>query len=284
MKKDISYGFIGAGNMAKTLIRGLLASDTPTPSIIASTATSTSCEQLVSTFAIDSSRDNNACLQADVIILAVKPQSLPDVLSNIDIPTLASKLIITVIAGIPCRYYQQHIGTSIHLIRSMPNMPAMIGLGMTALYATNCCGEERLLAERLMASVGKTLWLEDEAGIDYATAISGSGPAYFYQFMHHLAQAGQGLGLPYQTALQLVIQTGIGATQLAEQRQNGSDNCIASLLCQVTSKGGTTMEAMRSFAKNDFAATIEQAVNACYQRAMTLSKPSNQTQKSDEKP
>lgn len=269
-KPTTQYAFIGAGNMAKGIIAGMLDSGISADAIIASTRTLSSGAQLTAQFGIEAVQDNDLCLDAEVIILAVKPQILVDVLAQMNKELLAKKLIISVIAGIPCHVYYQHIASNIRLVRTMPNMPSMIGQGMTGLYAEHCSQADKNTAEQLMQCAGKTLWVDSEAGIDYVNAISGSGPAYVYGFIHHLAEAGERLGLSYADALQLALQTLIGSTNLAEQQHQGTPESIQSLIAQITSKGGTTFEAMQSFEKDQLGQVIDNAVQQCYRRAVEL--------------
>lgn len=269
-KPTTQYAFIGAGNMAKGIIAGMLDSGISADAIIASTRTLSSGAQLTAQFGIDAVQDNDLCLDAEVIILAVKPQILVDVLAQMNKELLAKKLIISVIAGIPCHVYYQHIASNIRLVRTMPNMPSMIGQGMTGLYAEHCSQADKNTAEQLMQCAGKTLWVDSEAGIDYVNAISGSGPAYVYGFIHYLAEAGERLGLSYADALQLALQTLIGSTNLAEQQHQGTPESIQNLIAQITSKGGTTFEAMQSFEKDQLGQVIDNAVQQCYRRAVEL--------------
>lgn len=269
-KPTTQYAFIGAGNMAKGIIAGMLDSGISADAIIASTRTLSSGAQLTAQFGIEAVQDNDLCLDAEVIILAVKPQILVDVLAQMNKELLAKKLIISVIAGIPCHVYYQHIASNIRLVRTMPNMPSMIGQGMTGLYAEHCSQADKNTAEQLMQCAGKTLWVDSEAGIDYVNAISGSGPAYVYGFIHYLAEAGERLGLSYADALQLALQTLIGSTNLAEQQHQGTPESIQNLIAQITSKGGTTFEAMQSFEKDQLGQVIDNAVQQCYRRAVEL--------------
>lgn len=269
-KPTTQYAFIGAGNMAKGIIAGMLDSGISADAIIASTRTLSSGTQLTAQFGIEAVQDNDLCLDAEVIILAVKPQILVDVLAQMNKELLAKKLIISVIAGIPCHVYYQHIASNIRLVRTMPNMPSMIGQGMTGLYAEHCSQADKNTAEQLMQCAGKTLWVDSEAGIDYVNAISGSGPAYVYGFIHYLAEAGERLGLSYADALQLALQTLIGSTNLAEQQHQGTPESIQNLIAQITSKGGTTFEAMQSFEKDQLGQVIDNAVQQCYRRAVEL--------------
>ena len=272
LKNKYQYSFIGAGNMAKGLIAGIITNGESPKDIITSTYSQASGRVLVSTLGVDNTQNNNKCLNADVIVLAVKPQKLKEVLAGIDTQKLAKSLIVSVISGIPCQFYFEHISKDIRLVRTMPNMPAKIGQGMTGLYAENCSDEDKNKANKLMAYVGKTLWVKNESGIDFVNAISGSGPAYVYTFIHHLAQAGKGLGLSYQEALTLALQTLLGSTALAEKENNGSPESMQNLIGQITSKGGTTFEAIKSFENDNFATIIDNAVKQCYEKAVELGK------------
>lgn len=271
-KNTYQYAFIGAGHMAKGIIGGMLAQGISPKDIITSTRTPESGVALTQQFAVTAVQDNDLCLDAEVIILAVKPQVLSEVLAAMDKQTLAEKLIISVIAGKPCQYYYQHIAAGIRLVRTMPNMPSMIGQGMTGLYAENCSSSDKDKAEYIMQCAGKTLWVQQESGIDYVNAISGSGPAYVYGFIHHLAKAGEKLGLSYTDALALSLQTVIGSAHLAEQQHDNTPESMQALIGQITSKGGTTFEAMQSFKKDQLAQIIDNAVQRCYQRAIELGK------------
>lgn len=266
------YAFIGAGNMAKGIIAGMIHSGIDPKNIITSTQTAKSGKQLIEAFGVVNTQNNNDCLDAKVVVLAVKPQILTTVLANIATEQLRDKLIISVIAGVPCKLYKNYVGENIRLVRTMPNMPSKIGYGMTGLYAENCTEVDQKIADELMRFTGKTLWVDNEQSIDYVNAISGSGPAYVYGFIHHLAQSGEKLGLPYEAALQLAIQTVIGAGHMAEKSQARSSSDMQDLIGQITSKGGTTFEAMQSFASDDFATVIDHAVSRCYERAVELGK------------
>lgn len=265
-----TYAFIGAGNMAKGIIGGMIAGGITPEKIITSTYSRASGERLIAEFGVQNTQNNNDCLVAEVVVLAVKPQILTQVLAGLDKQLLAEKLIISVIAGIPCHVYYQHIKPGLRLVRTMPNMPAKIGQGMTGMYAENCNENDKTTADILLQYTGKTLWVEQEVGIDYVNAISGSGPAYVYTFIHHLAEAGEQLGLSYQDALILTLQTLLGSTQLAIRENDGSAGSIKALIQQITSKGGTTFEAMQSFEKDGFDTVIKHAVECCYQRAVAL--------------
>ncbi len=272
MTQHYQYSFIGAGNMSKGIIAGMIAAGIDPKSILTSTKTAESGKKLVEAFGVNNTQNNNDCLNAEVIVLAVKPQILSDVLSQLAVENIQNQLIVSVIAGVPCKVYQQYLGKHIKIIRTMPNMPAKIGQGMTGMYAENCQQTDKEKANLLMQGTGKTLWLENESGIDYVNAISGSGPAYVYAFIHHLAQAGEQLGLSYGDALTLSLQTVIGSAKLAEIENDGTPESMQSLIGQITSKGGTTFEAMQSFEKDNYGKIIDNAVQKCYARAVELGK------------
>lgn len=270
MTTTYQYGFIGAGNMAKGIIDGMLSAGIDANQIIASTKTTASSQKLRDNLGIHTTQNNNDCLAANIIILAVKPQILTAVLEELDSTQLNHQIIVSVIAGVPCRVYLKHLGNHVKLVRTMPNMPARIGEGMTGLYAVNCEVNDKAAAEQLMRYSGQTMWVQSETGIDYITAISGSGPAYVYAFINYLAKSGEKLGLTYTDALKLSLQTVMGAAKLAKQQHNGTPESMQALIDQITSKGGTTFAAMKSFEKDDFALIIDHAVQQCYRRAVEL--------------
>ncbi|PID63486.1 MAG: pyrroline-5-carboxylate reductase [Gammaproteobacteria bacterium] len=266
------YAFIGAGNMSKGIMGGMIHAGIAPSSIITSTRTAESGQQLIAEFGVHNSQNNDDCLDADTVVLAVKPQILPEVLAELDSARLRDKLIVSVIAGVPCATYRRLIGENIRLVRTMPNMPAKIGRGMTGLYAENCSASDKQQAEQLMRYAGDVLWVESEAGINQVNAISGSGPAYVYAFIDHLASAGEKLGLSYQDALHLAVQTLLGSAALVEQSGARSHEDLQALIGQITSKGGTTHQAIQSFADDGFKQVVDNAVQRCHQRALELGK------------
>jgi pyrroline-5-carboxylate reductase len=202
----------------------------------------------------------------DVIVLAVKPQQLDSILPSIASRFGTTSTYLTIAAGKKIAYYQQYLGSDARIIRAMPNMPAVIEAGMTALFATpNITNKETIGA--LMDSVGSTAWLLSEEQMDAVTAISGSGPAYFFTFMAALVEAGVKQGLTAEAATHLVLQTAVGASILAAQ----SDIGLCDLAKQVTSKGGTTEAALNVFNHNDaLAKLVDDAVAAAIKRSREL--------------
>jgi pyrroline-5-carboxylate reductase len=209
-----------------------------------------------------------ASLSPDVIVLAVKPQQMDAIL-----PALAKRFgnkptYLSIAAGKKIAFYETALGNSASIARAMPNTPAMIGEGISALVGnTHLSYEGRTLVTQLLSAVGETLWLDDESLMDVVTAISGSGPAYFFTFMAALVEAGVENGLAPEIAEKLVKQTAIGASLLASQ----SDESLGNLTKKVTSKGGTTEAALEKFLENKaLDHLVTDAVVAAVQRAKTL--------------
>lgn len=241
--KDISIGFIGCGNMARSLIGGLIADGHPAARISAADPDAAQRER-IQRFDIELLGDNNEVIRgADVIVLAVKPQVLPAVV-RAAAPSLTQRkpLLISIAAGIRLATLRRCVGEDLPAVRVMPNTPSLIQAGASALFAgPDVTQEQRDLAEGIMRSVGLALWLDDEAQMDAVTAVSGSGPAYFFLVMEAIAGAGVKLGLAEDTARLLTLETALGAAKMAME----SESDPASLRQQVTSPGGTTEQALK---------------------------------------
>ena len=206
---------------------------------------------------------------ADLVVVAVKPQVVPAALAAIKDQLSAESALLSIAAGIPIASLQSHVGSEVGVIRCMPNTPAMIGLGASGLFAPAWVSDaHRALAETVTNAVGTTVWVASEALLDAVTAVSGSGPAYFFALIEAIAQAGTALGLDEETAMTLTLQTALGAAALAQQSSEG----VATLRQNVTSPGGTTEEALKSLNANQFDAVIAEAVRQCAARASTLGK------------
>jgi pyrroline-5-carboxylate reductase len=261
--------FIGGGNMASSLIGGLIA-DGWDPTCIKVADTSTQRLQLLAEkFAITTTGSNSeAADHADVIVLAVKPQIIKSVAQELaDIVSQQHPLVISIAAGIPAAALGKWLGKSTAIVRTMPNTPAMVQSGATALYANTCVSEEqRSIAESILRAVGVAIWIHDEAQMDAVTALSGSGPAYFFLFMEALQIAGQELGLAENTARLLVLQTAFGAAKMALE----SHEDAATLRHQVTSPGGTTEHAIHTFQEGGFQALVSKALLAAAERSREL--------------
>ena len=266
---DTTLTFIGGGNMASSLIGGLIA-DGWNPACIRVADTSTQrLAQLAEQFPITTTTSNSeAAAHADVLVLAVKPQVMKSVAQELaDIVSQQQTLVISIAAGIPAAALGNWLGKSTAIVRTMPNTPAMVQSGATALYANSCVSEDqRSIAEAILRAVGIAIWVEDEAQMDAVTALSGSGPAYFFLFMEALQMAGQELGLPENTARLLALQTAFGAAKMALE----SSEDAATLRRRVTSPGGTTEHAIRTFQEGKLEALVSKALLAAAERSREL--------------
>ena len=259
--------FIGAGNMAASLIGGLLAQGLPAGAIRASDRGAEQREKIAAEHGIDVVASNaEACRDADVIVLAVKPQVMKAVCQALQPNLQDGQLIVSIAAGITCASLQSWVGAR-PVVRCMPNTPALLRQGVSGLYATaEVSSEQRQQAEQLLSAVGTALWLEQEQQLDAVTAVSGSGPAYFFLLIEAMTAAGEKLGLPRETASQLTLQTALGAARMAV----ASDVDAAELRRRVTSPAGTTEAAIKSFQASGFEAIVEQALQAAATRSAEL--------------
>ena len=262
--------FIGAGNMASALIGGLIADGTAKDSIIASDPNTDQRSHLHDSYGI-CTVDNNAeaISDADVVVLAVKPQLLQQVCNDLSSHLIDKHcLIVSIAAGIRCSTMSKWLNSDLPIVRCMPNTPAMLQVGATGLYATdNVSNEQRDQAERILRAVGITLWVNEEADIDSVTAVSGSGPAYYFLMMEAMQAAAEKLGLPAETAKLLTLQTALGAAHMALE----SPDDPATLRQKVTSPGGTTEQAILTFEENGLRDIFEQAITAARDRSISLS-------------
>ena len=259
--------FIGGGHMARSLIGGLIARGVPAKQCIVADPSSAQLDSLRAEFSVRTTSENAiAARDADVIVFAVKPQELRSVAHELRRAIEArGPLLISVAAGIRARDIQQW--TQAPVVRCMPNRPALQGNGVTGLFATDDVPDaRRQLAEQLLSAVGKTLWLERESDMDAVTAISGSGPAYFFLLIEMLEQTGVKLGLRPETARTLAIETAYGSGWMAKL----SSTSPAVLREQVTSKGGTTAAALACLEAHGVRAIFDEAVTAAARRSAEL--------------
>lgn len=262
--------FIGAGNMARSLIIGLLADGNThlklrvaDPEQVQLDAIRAHWQDVVTT------TDNaEAVRDADVVVLAVKPQIMGDVAQVLAGAMQVSKpLVISVAAGVREGALQDWLGGNLPVVRCMPNTPALVQAGATGLYANALVSpDQRNLAERILRAVGTTAWFEDEAQLDAVTAVSGSGPAYFFAVMEAMQEAAESLGLPAHEADLLVRQTAFGAAKLALE----SKETPAELRAKVTSKGGTTEAALNALHDGGLSELFSKALNAAAKRSQEL--------------
>lgn len=259
--------FIGAGNMAISLIGGLIARGVPAEQLIASDPYAEQRERLSREQGVRAVEDNAEALAgADLVVLAVKPQVMQAVCQALAPALPAHALIVSIAAGIPCASLERWLGAR-PIVRCMPNTPALLHAGASGLYANAATSEaQREQAENLLEAVGLTLWLADEAQLDAVTAVSGSGPAYFFLLMEAMSAAGERLGLDADTASLLARQTAFGAARMALV----SELSPAELRRRVTSPGGTTEAAIRTFQDGGFEALVEAALKAAAQRSAEM--------------
>jgi pyrroline-5-carboxylate reductase len=261
--------FIGGGNMAAALISGLIKRGMGHKRLIVADPKQDQLDRLLRDHGVPAAADNASAVQgAEVVILAVKPQLMRAVAAGLAPHLQAGRpLVISVAAGIPHAALARWFGAQIPVIRTMPNRPALNGFGATGLYAPPGVGAaDRALAEDLMAAVGATVWVEHESQMDTVTAVSGSGPAYFFLFMEALEAAAQERGLPADIARRLTLETAFGAAQMARE----SPDSLATLREQVTSKGGTTAAALEVLNAAGLRDIVAHAVAAADRRSAEL--------------
>lgn len=262
--------FIGAGNMASSLIGGLVADGYDPKHIVASDPDSGKLADLSARLGIQSASDNIAAIrQADVVILAVKPQALEQLCQDIkDAVQQRKPLVVSIAAGIREADMQTWLGGGIALVRTMPNTPAMLQTGATVLHAGNSVStDQRDLAESILRAVGLTRWVDSEALMDTATALSGSGPAYFFLVMEAMESAAIANGMAADTARLLTIQTALGAARMAIE----SSDAPATLRQKVTSPGGTTERALSILEQGKLRSLFEEAISGACERSRELS-------------
>ncbi len=263
-----SIAFIGAGNMARSLISGLLASGYPASQL---SAADPAAEQraLIDQLGVHSAADNSAIVAAaDVIVLAVKPQILAKVVGGLSLTP--SQLVISIAAGVDMASISSALGAQQPLVRCMPNTPALLQQGITGLCANPAVSaDQRNQAEQLLAAAGATLWFDNEADLDAVTAVSGSGPAYFFYLMEAMIDTGERLGLDREIATQLTLATARGAAAMAEQGV-AQGQTPAVLRNNVTSPGGTTERALSIMDQHNTQAHLGDAIAGAAQRAQEL--------------
>lgn len=263
--------FVGAGNMAGSIIGGLLDSGHPPASLSAADPDPGSLERLAAMAPIAVYADNaRAVAGANVVILAVKPQIMADVAREIAKPVQdADAVVISVAAGITVASLQHWLGAGAAVVRCMPNTPALLRCGASGLYASDRVSPAQAqYAELVLGAVGITRWVEREQLLDAITALSGSGPAYFFLFLEAMIDAACELGLDRETATGLAQQTALGSARMAIE----SDVDLPELRRRVTSPGGTTERALQSFEENGLRDTVARAMSAAAQRAAEMSR------------
>jgi pyrroline-5-carboxylate reductase len=269
--KTKKIGFIGAGNMATSLINGLIASGQAPECIWIADINPDALSSLTKSLTVNIAKNNDELVKAvDVVVLAVKPQVLRSVSEQIaGVVRQQQVLVVSIAAGITQTSLAQWLGADVAIVRCMPNTPALVLTGATALHANiNVNDEQRDLAENILRAVGISLWLENEADLDTVTAVSGSGPAYFFMLMEAMEAAASELGLNEHQARLLILQTALGAAKIALE----SSESPAQLRQRVTSPGGTTQAAVQCFEQGGFSDLVIQAIHAAHDRSMSMAK------------
>jgi pyrroline-5-carboxylate reductase len=268
--KTKTIGFIGGGNMATSLISGLIASGHSAQQIWVSDTAPTTLQAHADQFQVNTTTSNETVVnEVEVVVLAVKPQILRDVALQIA-PSLKQKnaLVVSIAAGISQKSLSKWLGSEIAIVRCMPNTPALVQTGATALHANiNVDEEQKDLAENILRAVGLALWVSDESQLDAVTAVSGSGPAYFFLLMEAMEKAALELGLDERSARLLIQQTALGAAKIALE----SPESPAKLRARVTSPGGTTQQAIETFVQNGFIELVAKALHAARDRSIEMS-------------
>jgi pyrroline-5-carboxylate reductase len=267
MQSDLKIGFIGGGNMAGALISGLVNTLKDSQQIYVVDLNEENLTRLATQFGVRTSTQIDTGLsQMDVVIFAVKPQNMQAVVTQFS-PHLNSQLLLSVAAGIRAGDMARWLGDYRKIVRAMPNTPAMIGQGMSGLFAMDAVSDaDKVTAQNILQAVGETVWVEQEQLIDAVTAVSGSGPAYVFYFIEAMQEAAEQLGLSAEQAKQMALATFNGAAQLAKQ----SDESIQTLRERVTSKGGTTYAALCSMEDSQVKAAIAKAIQAAATRGKEL--------------
>ena len=269
MENKTVIGFIGAGNMAYALIKGLLNNGFDANQINISDTNEELLQSRESELEVTTYSDNTSLLSnSDIIFFAVKPQVLSSVCLELKGVVKSKHLFVSIVAGIRSSDINRWLGGNFALIRTMPNTPALFQTGVTGLFANELVNnEQKSLVSSILSSVGECFWVDEEKLIDAITAISGSGPAYFFLLMQSMTQAGMALGLDEETANSLSIQTAYGASLMANK--TGKDS--RTLRAEVTSPNGTTQSAIESFQDQNFEGIVANATRAAYDRARELS-------------
>ena len=268
MQNSTTIGFIGAGNMAYALVSGLVNSGFSTQNIKLSDTDEALLSLRADEFNLEVFTDNTKlATQCDVIVFAIKPQVLSVVCKELQEHISHNPLIISIAAGVRAVDINRWLGGNASIVRAMPNTPALLGQGATGMMANDVVsGDQKALAEQILSAVSTCLWVEDEKMLDVVSALSGSGPAYFFLLIESMAKAGAALGLDESTAQQLSIQTALGASMMADS----SGDSAHELRAKVTSPNGTTQAAIESFQEQNFDMIVAHAMRAAFDRSREM--------------
>jgi len=263
-----NIAFIGGGNMASCIIGGMLANGFQAQQICVSNPGQEKRERLQQAYGIATTADNHAAVaNADIVVMAVKPQIMGTVVKELAASIGPKTAVVSIAAGIQLADFQLWLGSNQAIVRVMPNTPSMVRCGAAGLFANNLVSEEQKRSiETMFNAVGISCWVDNEALIDAVTAVSGSGPAYFFLMMETMQRIGEELGLSEQTARELTIQTALGAAKMA----SAGELDTTQLRKQVTSPGGTTQAAIATFQSLDIEGSFRQAMQSVVKRAREM--------------
>ncbi|OGW91831.1 MAG: pyrroline-5-carboxylate reductase [Omnitrophica bacterium RIFCSPHIGHO2_02_FULL_63_14] len=265
----LKIGVIGCGNMGKALVRGLVERSVYPQNVSVYDVDRQKVRELRKDTAVREAKSARACVSlADVVVLAVKPDVIPDSAAEIAGAIGRDTLVVSIAAGVPIARIEKAFGKPAAIVRAMPNMPALSGAGMSAFSPGRHAqgARHRRIAEALLGAIGETEQVP-EKWLDLVTAVSGSGPAYFFLLAEKLIEAANGLGMKVDTAKKLVYQTALGSAKvMIETGQDPED-----LIARVASKGGTTEAALKAFQKKGFGKIVHDAVRAAHRRAREIS-------------
>ena len=263
--------FIGSGNMARSIFAGMLSSGYKANNITATGRDEAKLKNLTDCYGIHTTTDNVAAVkQADVVILSVKPQMMEAVCADFQSIDSSNKLIVSIAAGVSAKRLNQMLNQEVNLIRVMPNTPSLVGKGMSGLFATvNVSEKDKHFSGDSMSAVGEICWVKNEAGINNIIAAAGSAPAYFFLFMEAMQKEAIAQGFDQDTARLLVQQAALGAAEMVVANPELE---LSTLREQVTSKGGTTAEALRTFNEHHLSDIVSKAMQAAVQRAEEMEK------------
>ena len=268
-QKNVS--FIGAGNMTRSIVSGLVKSGYSPECITAANPSQPKLDALKQDFGINTTNNNiEAVKSADVIVLGVKPHLMALVGEQLSDLDLSNKLIITIAAGVTAKRYSDYFKQEIKLIRTMPNTPTQIGVGLTGLFAgDDISAEDKTLCETLMATGGEVVWVDKEEELNQVIALAGSSPAYFFLFLEAMVESAVKGGMSEVSAREMAQQAALGAALMVKQNP---DLSLAQLRNNVTSKGGTTAQAVATFEEGNIRGLVDDAMTNCIARAQEMAK------------
>ena len=271
MSTSPTISFIGAGNMASAIIGGMLDSGFKAANIWVSAPDDNHLQSIRKQFGVSVTTDNRYCAeQADMVVLAVKPQVMASVCSDIaPVVQNTRPLMVSIAAGLEASTLDEWLGGGLPLVRVMPNTPSLVGKGAAGLYANDQVKEkQKTMVESVFNSIGSALWVEDESLLHAVTALSGSGPAYFFLMLEALEEAATDAGIAGETARALAIQTMAGAAEMAGR----SEHDPGQLKRNVMPPGGTTEQAIQTFEEGGMRDLVKKAYSAAYKRSGEMAK------------